>query len=65
MGRRPGSVWPRWHQDEATIRAMDRGVLPQIRSLVLAGRIAPLDAEALHRHVRWTRFARLFAASVD
>ncbi len=57
--------WPSRSEMEAVIRGLDAQVALRLQAVVHSGYLAPLEAEALHRHFRWTLFARHFAGSVD
>ena len=66
LARTAGALsWPSRAEIVAAIGEIDIELLPLIRSAQLRNGLSPLDAEALHRHVRWIHFAERFSGRVD
>jgi hypothetical protein len=60
-----GNGWPTQATAERAIREIDAELRVVLRATVRSGRLSPLDAEALHRRLRWVRFSKRFAGDVD
>jgi hypothetical protein len=65
LRRADGGGWPSQMVAAAAVREIDLEIRDRLRLRVASGAPTRLEAEALHRRLRWVRFAERFGVDVD